>query len=138
MTLSSDPTLSTQHQYEPIISEFTRREIILIPVKDKIKRGYNSIIIKLGNETYSIVNENGNIQLLQNGEHIEIDSDEETKCLNILKKPFDVSIIDQLRMKSITCTDNNRLHHIEQTNQYKSVYIPITPERMREWDEAER
>ena len=138
MTLSSDPTLYTQHQYKPIISEFTRREIILIPVKAKIKRGYNSITIKLGNETYSIVNENGNIQLLQNGEHIEIDSDEETKCSNMLKKPFDVSVIDQLRMKSIVCTDNDRLNHIVQTNQYKSVFNPITPDRMREWNGAEK
>ena len=63
---------------------------------------------------------------------------EKTGCLDVLKKPFDVSIIDKIKMRSIACTENDRLHHIEQTNQYKSVFIPITPERMKEWDEAEK
>lgn len=138
MTLSSDPTFATKHQNETIRSTSTRKEIVLVPAKDKLKRGYTSITISFGNETYSIINNNGNIKLLKNGEDIEIDSTEKTGFLDFLKKPFDVSIIDKLKMRSIAYTGNDRLHHIEQTNQYKSVFIPITPERMREWDEAEK
>lgn len=138
MTLSSDPTFSTEHQDEPTRSDFTRREIILVPVKDKLKKGYTSITIKFGDETYSIINSNGNIQLLQDGENIEIGSDEKAECLSLLKKPFEVSTTDKLKMRSISYAGNDRLHHIEQTNPYKSVFIPITPERMKEWDEAEK
>ena len=138
MTLSSDPTFSTKHQSETIRSNPTRKEIVLVPVKDKLKRGYISITINLGNETYSIINSDGKVQLVKNGKEIKIDATEKTGCLDVLKKPFDVSIIDKIKMRSIACTENDRLHHIEQTNQYKSVFIPITPERMKEWDEAEK
>ena len=41
-------------------------------------------------------------------------------------------------MSSITYTGNDKLRHIEKTNQVKSVFVPITPERMQEWNEAEK
>jgi len=136
MTLSSDPlSFSSQHQKLVARDTKSKKKIILTPSKDKLKKGYMTIVIEFGNKRYSIINNNGNIELLQDEESIKISSDEKRECFNILRKPFEVSLIDRLKMNSISYTENDRLHHIEQTNQYKSTFTPITPERKRKVDE---
>lgn len=138
MTLSDDPTYSTKNQDKIIRDKTTRKEIVLVPVKDKHKSGYTSIIISLGDETYSVINSNGHIQLLHNGEHIEISPIEETEILATLKKPFDVSMVDKLKMRSIGHVDDE-VHHLEGLlKNIEPVHTPITQERMREWDEVEK
>lgn len=139
MTISSDPSfLSTQHQEQEKRETKPKRKIILTPIKDKLKKGYSIIRIEFGDKCYSIVNNNGNIEINHNGEYIEISPDEQKACFDILRKPFGVSLIDRVKMGNIRYTGDDRLHHIEKTNQYKSVFVPITPERMKEWDEAEK
>ena len=138
MTFSDDPTYSTKNQDKIIRDKITRKEIVLVPVKDKHKRGYTSIIISLGDETYSVINSNGCIQLLHNGEPIEISPIEETEFLDTLKKPFDVSMVDKLKMRSIGHVDDE-VHHLEGLlKNIEPVHTPITQERMREWDEVEK
>ena len=49
---------------------------------------YSGITIKCGNETYSIINRQGKIVLLQNGEAIEIDLNQEKEGLDLLIKRY--------------------------------------------------
>ena len=139
MTLSSDPIfLFTQNQEQKKRDTKPKRKIILTPIKDKLKKGYSIIRIEFGDKNYSMENNNGNIEINHNGEYVEIGPDEQKDCYDILRKPFVVSLIDRVKMENIRYTGDDRLHHIERTNQYKSVFVPITPERMKEWDEAEK
>ena len=71
MTLSSDPlSLSTQQQEQVTRDTKPKRKIILTPSKDRLKKGYTTVIIEFGDKTYSIVNNNGNIELIQDGERV--------------------------------------------------------------------
>lgn len=139
MTLLSDPSfLSSQHQEQENRDTKPKRKIILTPIKDRLKKGYSIITIEFGDTSYSIVNNHGNIEINHNGEYVEISPDEQKDCFDILRRPFRVSLLDKVKMRNIRYTGDDRLHHIEKTNQYKSVFVPITPECMKEWDEAEK
>lgn len=139
MIFSSDPSiLPNQHQEQENKNIKPKRRIILTPIKDRLKKGYTSITIEFGDKSYSMVNNNGNIKINHNGKYVEISPDEQKDCFDILRKPFEVSLIDRVKMGNIRYTGDDRLRHIENTNQYKSVFVPITAERIKEWDETEK
>ena len=127
MTLSNDPSFHTEKQEDEPIIQPARKEIILTPAII----GYSGITIKCGNETYSIINRQGKIVLLQNGEAIEIDSNQEKEGLDLLRKPFEVSIVDRLKIGRIPCIENDRLRFIEATNTYRSAYVKIDPAKYK-------
>lgn len=139
MTLSTDPTLSTSKQtVSTVETPISTREIILTPSQDKRKKDYTSIVIKQGTKTYSIVNNNGNVQLLEDENVLQTDSNDETEIVSILSKPFEISLIDRIKMNNLP-VDNGmgRVEHIASTFP-KTAFVAITPERMKEWDEAEK
>lgn len=125
MTLSNDPSFHKEKQEDVPTIQPARKEIILTPAII----GYSGITIKCGNETYSINNKNGKIVLLQNGEAIEIDSNQEKEGLDLLRKPFEISIVDTWKIRGIDCTEYNRLRFIEATNAYSRVYEETNAEK---------
>jgi len=137
-TMSLDPILFPESIKNTDIVEAQTypKEIILTPAKDR--KGYSSITINADNNTYLITISNGTIQLLINENDIQTTLKEQIEISGILKKPFEISLIDRITINRIP-TDNpiGRVNHIASTFS-SPAFIPITPERMKKWDECEK
>ncbi|MBQ2917545.1 MAG: hypothetical protein IJE59_05250 [Clostridia bacterium] len=137
-TMSLDPMLFPQsiRNKDTAEAQTYPKEIILTPAKDR--KGYSSITINADNNTYSITFSNGTIQLLINENDIQTTLKEQIEILGVLKKPFDLSLIDKITINRIpTVNSLRRVNHIASTFP-KSTFVPITPKRMKEWDECEK
>ena len=136
MTLSNDPSFHTGKQEDETITQPARKEIILTPAKI----GYSSITIKCGNETYSIINRHGEFVLLHNDETVEIDLNQEKEGLDLLRKPFEISIVDTWKMRRAIRCNNNRLNYVAMNDMLKGRTFlgrTITDEIIREWGKIE-
>lgn len=139
MTLSCDPMLcASKRDVINTITPISTKEIILTPSQDKKKKDYTSIAIKQGTKTYSIVNNNGDVKLLEDEDVLQTDSNDKTGIISILNNPFEISLIDRIKMNNLP-VDNGmgRVNHIASTFP-QPAFVAITPKRMREWDEAEK
>ena len=114
-----------------------KRKITLIPSENRFRKGYSTIIIKFGNNTYSVVGDNGIVELLQNGKSIELDSTNKKNCHDILAKPFEISLLDQLKLSHISHNENDRLNHIAKDAFGSQLYVAIDKKRIQEWNEIE-
>lgn len=137
MTMSWDPLNATQKPKKDNEPNILVKEIILEPLQDRTRKTYKSITVKLGKQMYSIVNTDGIAQLLENESEIVTTSYEQKQILETLKKPFEISLVDRIKIRNIPINNGmDRVDHIASTFP-KSSFVNVTPERMKEWEEAE-
>ena len=58
-------------------------------------------------------------------------------CHDILAKPFEISLLDQLKLSHISHNENDRLNHIAKDAFGSQLYVAIDKKRIQEWNEIE-